>query len=73
MPVPTSPGDNHHYEEEVTEGDFMWGVAQERMAEIVCQCGLEAEEGVDTVVEASGAGDSMLHGVAICKQGGTCK
>ncbi|EMR66254.1 putative xylitol dehydrogenase protein [Eutypa lata UCREL1] len=71
MPVPTSTGESHHHEEEVTEGDFMWGVAQERMAEIVRQCGLEAEEGVDTVVEASGAGDSMLHGVAICKQGST--
>lgn len=81
VPVPSTTngangangGNGEEEHEEVTEGDFKWGVAQERMVEILRQCGLEAEEGVDTVVEASGAGDSMLHGVAICKQGGTCK
>ncbi|EFX02635.1 sorbitol dehydrogenase [Grosmannia clavigera kw1407] len=55
---------------EETVGDKMWLCAQGRMREIIAQCGLKSEEGVDRVVEASGAQDAILHGVAICKQGG---
>lgn len=58
---------------EDTVGDIKWEWAKKRMNDIINECGLAAEEGVDRVVEASGAGDSMLHGVAICKEGGICK
>lgn len=77
---PSTDGNGHataeaSHDDEVVEetvGDKMWRCAQENMREIVAQCGLEAEGGVDRVVEASGAQDAMLHGVAICKQGGVC-
>ncbi|KAJ0120017.1 Cytochrome b2 [Diaporthe amygdali] len=59
--------DTNHVE---TEGDAKWKIASQRMMSIIEQCGLSAECGVDRVIEASGAEDAMLHGVAICKQGG---
>ncbi|RSH88916.1 hypothetical protein EHS25_002578 [Saitozyma podzolica] len=58
-------GDHEHK----TPGDIKWTAAQERMREIISQVGLDREGGVDRVVEASGAEDGMLHGVAIAKQG----
>ena len=58
---------------EDTVGDIKWEWAKKRMTKIIDECGLAAEEGVDRVVEASGAEDAMLHGVAICKEGGICK
>lgn len=53
-----------------TPGDKAYTVAQERMDAIIQAVGLADEGGVDRVIEASGAQDSMLHGVAICKDGG---
>ncbi|ETS76808.1 hypothetical protein PFICI_12195 [Pestalotiopsis fici W106-1] len=53
-----------------TEGDRRWECARQRMLDIIEQCGFNTEGGVDRVIEASGAEDAMLHGVAICKQGG---
>lgn len=43
------------------------------MTKILEEVGLSEAGGVDRVIEASGAPDSMLHGVAIAKQGGICK
>ncbi|KKK21437.1 hypothetical protein AOCH_000134 [Aspergillus ochraceoroseus] len=57
-------------QEPQTIGDFRWECAKDRMWRVVEECGLSAEAGVDRVIEASGAEDSMLHGIAICKQGG---
>ncbi|KAH8886200.1 GroES-like protein [Thozetella sp. PMI_491] len=54
-----------------TAGDANWECAKMRMEKILEEVGLTHEDGVDTVIEASGAEDAMMHGVAICKQGGT--
>lgn len=59
-----------HGQDHTTPGDAAWMVAQERMEAILEEVGLAAEGGIDRVIEASGAQDSMLHGVAICKDGG---
>jgi D-xylulose reductase len=64
---------NGDHAEHKTPGDIKWTAAQERMKEIISQVGLGKEGGVDRVVEASGAEDGMLHGVAIAKQGAICK
>ncbi|RSM10347.1 hypothetical protein CDV31_007223 [Fusarium ambrosium] len=58
--------DDHH----VTPGDFKWEQAVRNMTRIIESCGLGLEGGVDRVIEASGAEDAMLNGVAICKLGG---
>ncbi|KJR87602.1 L-iditol 2-dehydrogenase [Sporothrix schenckii 1099-18] len=58
---------SHDY---TTPGDKAWMVAQARMDAILDEVGLADEGGVDRVIEASGAQDAMLHGVAICKDGG---
>ncbi|KAI0160511.1 GroES-like protein [Xylariaceae sp. FL1272] len=63
---PAGSSDGH----EQTEGDYKFETAQTRMDEILRQVGLDDEGGVDTVVEASGANDAMLHGIAITKEGG---
>jgi D-xylulose reductase len=55
-----------------TVGDIKWEHAKLRVQGWVKELGLEEEEGVDRVVEASGAEDCMLLGVAFAKQGGTC-
>ena len=69
--IPVAEEDEAEHEE--TEGDIKWEWAKKRMTQIIRECGLEAEEGVDRVIEASGADDAMLHGVAICKEGGICE
>ncbi|KAK9420138.1 putative Enoyl reductase (ER) domain-containing protein [Seiridium unicorne] len=66
--IPVADIDEEEHEE--TIGDIRWELAQARMTEIIRECGLESEEGVDRVIEASGSDDAMLHGIAICKQGG---
>ncbi|GES59910.1 xylitol dehydrogenase [Aspergillus terreus] len=68
-PIPTGDGQVQDAEEQ-TPGDAKWEHAKKRMEAIIQECGLSAEEGVDRVIEASGAEDAMLHGVALCKQGG---
>ncbi|RSL80789.1 hypothetical protein CEP52_017321 [Fusarium oligoseptatum] len=60
-------GDVDHH---VTPGDFKWEQATSNMTRIIDSCGLGLEGGVDRVIEASGAEDAMLNGVAICKPGG---
>jgi D-xylulose reductase len=59
--------DNHE-----TVGDIKWEHAKQRVQTWIKEVGLEDEEGVDRVVEASGAEDCMLLGIAFAKQGGTC-
>uniref|UniRef100_D8PNA7 Enoyl reductase (ER) domain-containing protein n=1 Tax=Schizophyllum commune (strain H4-8 / FGSC 9210) TaxID=578458 RepID=D8PNA7_SCHCM len=56
---------------EQTLGDIKWTHAQARAAEVLEQAGLAGEGGVDRVIEASGAEDCGLIGVAIAKQGAT--
>jgi D-xylulose reductase len=63
----TAENDDHE-----TVGDIKWEHAKLRVQGWVKELGLEEEEGVDRVVEASGAEDCMLLGVAFGKQGGTC-
>ena len=58
---------------EQTPGDIKWTHAQARAAEFVEQAGLAGEGGVDRVIEASGAEDCGLIGIAIAKQGAICK
>lgn len=60
-------------EDHESVGDNMWEHAKLRAQEWVKESGLEDEEGVDRVVEASGAEDSMLLGIAFAKQGATCE
>lgn len=60
--------DEHHE----TLGDIKWEHAKQRAAKWVKELGLTEEEGLDRVVEASGAEDCMLLGIAIAKQGATC-
>jgi D-xylulose reductase len=69
IPVAEDDDEEHHE----TEGDIKWELAKERMLMICKECGLDAEQGVDRVIEASGSEDAMMHGVAICKQGGVCE
>ncbi|KAL1681416.1 chaperonin 10-like protein [Schizophyllum commune] len=56
---------------EQTPGDIKWTHAQARAAEFLEQAGLAGEGGVDRVIEASGAEDCGLIGVAIAKLGAT--
>lgn len=58
---------------EETIGDKKWEWAKKIVAGFAQEAGLTAEEGVDRVVEATGAEDCMLMGIAIAKQGGNCK
>lgn len=58
---------------EETIGDKKWEWAKKIVAGFVQEAGLTAEEGVERVVEATGAEDCMLMGIAIAKQGGNCK
>ena len=60
-------------EEEETVGDRRWEWAKIIAARYLEEAGLSAEQGVDRVIEASGAEDCGLLGVAIAKQGGICK
>ncbi|CAK7231602.1 hypothetical protein SCUCBS95973_007972 [Sporothrix curviconia] len=53
-----------------TPGDRAWMAAQKNMDAVMKATGLALDGGVDRVVEASGAQDAMLHGIAICKDGG---
>ncbi|KAH7264594.1 chaperonin 10-like protein [Fusarium solani] len=62
--------DNGDADHHVTPGDFKWEQAMRNMTRIIDSCGLGLEGGVDRVIEASGAEDAMLNGVAICKPGG---
>ncbi|KAK8861612.1 hypothetical protein IAR55_002435 [Kwoniella newhampshirensis] len=55
---------------EETVGDRKWEQAKKIVASYIKEAGLTAEEGVDRVVEATGAEDCMLMGIAIAKQGG---
>lgn len=61
--------DEHHQ----TPGDCRWEWAKVRAAQWCEETGLVGEEGVDRVIEAAGAEDAMLHGIAFCKQGGVCE
>ncbi|KAI8659959.1 PKS-ER domain-containing protein [Fusarium sp. Ph1] len=62
--------DNGDADHHVTPGDFKWEQAMRNMSRIIESCGLGLEGGVGRVIEASGAEDAMLNGVAICKPGG---
>ncbi|CAK7230190.1 hypothetical protein SBRCBS47491_007501 [Sporothrix bragantina] len=53
-----------------TPGDRLWMAAQKNMDSVMKVTRLTLDGGVDRVIEASGAQDAMLHGVAICKDGG---
>nr|XP_019050436.1 xylitol dehydrogenase [Kwoniella bestiolae CBS 10118]OCF29366.1 xylitol dehydrogenase [Kwoniella bestiolae CBS 10118] len=61
---------NDHEDHEETLGDRKWEQAKKVAAEYAEIAGLLDEEGVDRVVEATGAEDCMLLGIAIAKQGG---
>ncbi|WVN90741.1 uncharacterized protein L203_105983 [Cryptococcus depauperatus CBS 7841] len=57
-------------EEQVTPGDRKWEWAKKVAAEFIEKAGLVSEEGVDRVIEATGAEDCMFMGIAIVKRGG---
>lgn len=67
----TGQDDDDHEHESV--GDLKWEHAKLRAQGWIKELDLVEEEGVDRVVEASGAEDSMLLGIAIAKQGATCE
>lgn len=56
--------------DEVSAGDKKWEWAKKMAAEYIKEAGLEEDEGVDRVIEASGTEDCSMLGVAIAKQGG---
>lgn len=56
-----------------TVGDIKWEAAKVQAAKWIEEAGLTSEEGVDRVIEASGAEDCGLLGCAIAKQGGICE
>ncbi|TRM60123.1 chaperonin 10-like protein [Schizophyllum amplum] len=58
-------------EHEESLGDIKWAHAEVAAARFLEEAGLSAEMGVDRVIEASGAEDCGLIGVAIAKQGAT--
>lgn len=62
----------HEKEEHETVGDRKWKWAKVMAAKYIEEAGLSAEEGVDRVIEASGAEDCGLLGVALAKQGAVC-
>ncbi|CAK7562633.1 MAG: hypothetical protein SEPTF4163_000481 [Sporothrix epigloea] len=64
MPAPSADHDH------VSPGDIAYMAARKNMESVLKVTGLALDGGVDRVVEASGAQDAMLHGVAICKIGG---
>lgn len=66
-------GVNEDEHDEETEGDRKWEWAKVKAAEYIEEAGLSAEEGVDRVIEASGAEDCGFLGVALAKQGGICE
>ncbi|CAK7270426.1 hypothetical protein SEPCBS119000_004085 [Sporothrix epigloea] len=66
--VSTSTPETGH--DHVSPGDLAYMAAKKNMEVILDATGLALDGGVDRVVEASGAQDTMLHGVAICKAGG---
>ncbi|WVR03776.1 hypothetical protein IAU60_000771 [Kwoniella sp. DSM 27419] len=59
---------DHDHDHE-TEGDRKWEQAKMVVAKYIEEAGLVADEGVDRVIEATGAEDCMLMGIAIAKQG----
>jgi len=65
--------DNVEEDDHETHGDMKWEHAVVQAAEWLNDAGLEEEEGVDRVIEASGAEDCGLYGVAIAKQGAICE
>lgn len=68
--APDSHDDDHRH---IPVGDHKWEWAKRRAAEFLKQAGLAQDQGVDRVVEATGAEDCMMMGIAIAKQGGTCE
>lgn len=56
--------------EEVSTGDKKWEWAKVIAAEYLKEAGLEEDEGVDRVIEATGTEDCAMLGVAVAKQGG---
>lgn len=59
-------------DEEWPAGDLKFEAAKVRAAKYLAEAGIEGE-GVDRVIEASGAEDAGLLGIAIAKQGAVCK
>lgn len=63
-----------HSAEEMTTGDVKYEAAKFRAAGYLRQMGENVDaDGVDRVIEASGAEDAGMLGVAIAKQGAICK
>ncbi|CAK7206718.1 hypothetical protein SEUCBS139899_009524 [Sporothrix eucalyptigena] len=63
-------GSSGHDDDHTTPGDRLWLAAQKNMLSIMKVTNMSLDGGVDRVIEASGAQDSMLHGIALCKDGG---
>jgi D-xylulose reductase len=55
--------------EVVSEGDRKWEQAKKMAAEYLIEAGLDGDEGVDRVIEATGTEDCAMLGVAVAKQG----
>jgi D-xylulose reductase len=71
-----SNGDRHaqaHGPRHVPEGDHKFEWAKRRVASWIKQAGLARDGGVDNVVEATGAEDGMMYGIALGKQGSACE
>ena len=60
-------------EDHETLGDIKWEWAKVKAAEILAEAGLSEDQGVDRIIEATGAEDCGLLGVALAKQGGICQ
>lgn len=64
------PPDDDRY---IPIGDHKWEWAKLRAASYLKQAGMSGEDGIDRVIEATGAEDCMMTGIAIAKQGATCE
>lgn len=73
-PTPNGASNGHgHGPRHIPEGDHKFEWAKRRVAVWLKYSGLAAEGGVDRIVEATGAEDGMLYGVALGKQGSACE
>lgn len=57
----------------VPSGDHKFEWAKRRVASWLKMSGLLAEGGVDKIVEATGAEDGMMYGIALGRQGSACE
>ncbi len=72
LPTHANGSANGHGHDEHPVGDIKFEAAKARATAYLAEAGLDAD-GVDRVIEASGAEDAGLLGIAIARQGATCE